>query len=406
MAATPSKTRNTKGDGSVRPILTASGKKAWRAALRYHDHAGTPVYASRTVATEAEAKHALKTFLAARAAGLKAPRRTYRVRDLMAEWLEGKRADVAAGKLSTATFVQYQYAVSRIVDGVGEGDDALKGLGTLEASRLHPEAVQGFLDRARQVYSPRTAALFRTALFGACKRAVRLRQLASNPVASTDSVRLTKRADHGVRAMTPEQAAKFLHHVEGDDLRALWALYVSLGLRRGEALGLKWSDYDRATGTLSIRRNRKKEGKAVVVGELKTAASVRDLPVGPGLAAILEAHRQRQLVERAEWLGKGERAEGEWIFTMGPGHPLDPDWVSWRFKVLAAEAGIGTWHLHECRHTAITLALKGGMPFEQVKKFAGHSSVRVTIDTYSHLASEDLRAGVDVLDALLHSSRS
>ncbi len=401
MADTPNKSRSRKGDGSVKLITTRTGQKVWRAALRFHDHDGRPVYTSRVAATEAQARQALKELRDARDAGIKAPRRTYKVADLMNDWLEGKRADVATGKLSVPTLLQYEYATTRVLHGLDDDD---KGLGHLEASRLFPETVQAFLDRARLHYSPRTAALFRTAMFGACRRAVRLRLLATNPVASADSIGVKPASgEGGVRAMSAEQVAKFLTVAEGDPLYALWAVYFSLGLRRGEALGLRWSDYDRASGMISIRRSRKKEGAKVVEGDLKTAASRRDLPVGPGLAAILEVHREQQLANRTAWLAKGARVDGDSMFTEGPGHPLDPDEISHRFKRICVEAGIGEWHLHETRHTAITLALRGGMSFDRVKRLAGHSSVRVTIDTYSHLGSEDLRQGVNALDSVLHS---
>ena len=184
-------------------------------------------------------------------------------------------------------------------------------------------------------------------------------------------------------------------------METLWVLLLSLGLRRGEALALRWSDFDPNSKTLSITRNRKKDGSKVVFGDLKTAASRRVIPLPEFLIESLEAHRTAQIAEKEYLLSLGVKWENpEAIFTNVWGHYLNPDSASRFFKSLTNKAGLGDWHIHELRHSAATFMRTKGVPLEVVADILGHSSIRITKDTYGHLTTERLRVGAAAMDSL------
>ena len=93
------------------------------------------------------------------------------------------------------------------------------------------------------------------------------------------------------------------------------------------------------------------------------------------------------------------------MFTTALGHWLDPDNASKLFKTVARRAGLDGWHMHELRHSAATFLLANGVPIEQVSRLLGHSSIRITSDTYSHLVTEHLRGATDAMGGYLESLR-
>ena len=182
---------------------------------------------------------------------------------------------------------------------------------------------------------------------------------------------------------------------------------LSLGLRRGEALALRWSDFDRKARTLSITRNRKKEGSRVTTGDLKTAGSRRVVPLPEFLVEALDAHKRAQTSEKEFLLSLGVSwADPEAMFTTVQGFYLDPDNASKLFKTVARKAGIGDWHLHELRHSAATFMLTRGVPLEVVADILGHSSIRITKDTYGHLTTERLKIGAAAMDEIFGQRHS
>jgi integrase len=184
------------------------------------------------------------------------------------------------------------------------------------------------------------------------------------------------------------EARIFLAHVEGERLDVLWKLYLTTGMRRGEALGQKWGDVDLDAGRLAVRRTLVAVGGKATWSEPKTAASCRVVSLDPGTIAALRDHRRRQLEERMA-VGGGYRDEGL-VFATVAGEPLHPDYVSNVFDRLVKASGVRRIRLHDLRHTAATVMLERGVPLKVVTERLGHSSTRITADLYQH-ASESMQ---------------
>ena len=122
----------------------------------------------------------------------------------------------------------------------------------------------------------------------------------------------------------------------------------------------------------------------MVFGEPKTARSRRLVHLDRATVGVLKAHRKVQLEERAQ-AGLGRPASDGLAFTDERGAPLHPNLVSRTFTRLAQEAGLPAIRLHDLRHTHATLSLQAGLHVKIVSEHLGHSSVTITLDTYSRL---------------------
>jgi len=168
---------------------------------------------------------------------------------------------------------------------------------------------------------------------------------------------------------------------------ARWTVAFTLGLRQGEALGLRWSDVDLETGVLTVRHSLGRvKGQGLVLGDVKSRTGERPIVLPKPLLAELKAHRTAQNTERL--------AAGSWwqdtdhVFANPDGRPIDPkaDWTAWR--TLLAAAGVHPVRLHAARHTAITMLLAMGVKPQVVKEIAGHakfSTTEVYIDKVDEL---------------------
>ena len=160
----------------------------------------------------------------------------------------------------------------------------------------------------------------------------------------------------------------------------------TLGLRRGEIIGLKWSDIELKDGavSLTIRRQLVRDKTGVHLSELKTKGSRRTLHLSAPLVDLLERHHHRQ---EAEALVRGEvwRNSEQLIFTSTLGTFLDPEDFGKRISAITKRAGLGHWSIHELRHTCASLLFAADVSLDAVADQLGHSSIHVTKDVYVHL---------------------
>lgn len=228
--------------------------------------------------------------------------------------------------------------------------------------------------------SPRSVRYAHSVLHLAFDRAVRRGYLPSNPAAT--KIAKPRQARRQPTIWTVEDAKVFLETVKDDRLFALWKLMLATGVRRGEALGLRWQDLDEDSGTNQVVQTVVVVGGKIKLSEPKTEASRRTLYTGPQLLEALRAHRERQDHERKEAVGAWQ-ASGL-IFTNTLGGPIDPNNLYDMFHDATERAGLPKIRLHDLRHTVATLALRENINPKLVQELLGHSSIQITLETYSH----------------------
>jgi integrase len=201
-------------------------------------------------------------------------------------------------------------------------------------------------------------------------------------------------------AWTPEHLRAFYASVAEDRWFAMWRLFASTGLRRGEGAGLRWSDVDLDAGRLTLVEARVKGNGGVVAGRLKGKRG-RSVSLDPATVAALRQWKAAQAAERLAW--PGEWAAGDLVFTHEDGTPLHPDSVTKMFKKRVAAAGLPWVKLHGLRHTHATIALGSGENIAFVAKRLGHSSVAITGDIYAHVTPEMDQQAASRVAALIDS---
>jgi integrase len=160
-------------------------------------------------------------------------------------------------------------------------------------------------------------------------------------------------------------------------------MLLSTGMRRGEAVGLRWADVDLDAGVASVRRSLTVVDGTTLVSEPKTAKARRQVALDVATVEALARWRTRQKAERLQ-LG-GDWVDTGYVFTKEDGNFLHPDNVMVVFRRLVTSAGVPAIRLHDLRHTSATLALAAGVHPKVVQERLGHSSIGITLDTYSHV---------------------
>ena len=250
---------------------------------------------------------------------------------------------------------------------------------------------------ARRPLSPTTVRRILATLNSSMSYAVRKRKLDRNPVTAADRPRSARTE---MKTWTADELGGFLDGAREHRLGPLFTVLATTGLRRGEALGLRWSDVDLGDGRLAVRQTLLAVNNRAQFGEPKTQRSRRTVDLDAATVAVLKVHRKAQLEERAE-AGLGRpRADGL-IFTDERGEPLHPNMVSRTFGKLVREAQLPTIRLHDLRHGYAALALQAGVHVKIVSERLGHSSVIITLDTYSHAIPGLQRDAAEKVAALI-----
>jgi integrase len=301
----------------------------------------------------------------------------------LTRWLETVKP-----KLRPMTFRSYQARVNQHI---------IPTLGLVPVQQLKPQEVQTFLNaKAATKLSPSTVRGIRAVLRAALQQGVKWQQLEYNAAALADPPRLPA---HESSYLTPDQAKTFLEAVKGDRLEALYRVAVSLGLRQGEALGLRWQDIDLEGGELRVSRALQRVNGRLELVEPKTKKSNRPVPLPAALVERLRQHRALQVGERLA-AGSKWREQG-FVFTTSSGIPLEGTKVTKDFQKALAKSGLPPMRFHDLRHSYASLLDAQGVGARTIMELMGHSQISVTMNLYTHTLPSVLREAADAVDRAL-----
>lgn len=302
-------------------------------------------------------------------------------------FLESWMRDVQEPRLSPATYQTYEgYIRNHIVPALGS-----KPLGQLTASDLRE-----FLGaKSREGKSAATVkqihAIIRSALQHAMREDLVPRNVAKLVVVSNP-------ARQEVEPLTPVEAKQLLRAAKGHDWEALWTLYIGLGLRRGEALGLRWGDVDLENGRLRVVQSLQRSRGELRLKSPKTDTSRRRVVVP---SFCIDALRRHQSSERVKLASLGLPIDPTTlVFTSQAGTPIEPRNVNRAFEALLKKAKLRRVKLHDLRHTCASLLLAEGVAPRVVMELLGHSAIAVTMNTYSHVIPALQDESAQRMDAL------
>jgi integrase len=192
--------------------------------------------------------------------------------------------------------------------------------------------------------------------------------------------RPSRRATPGIQSWDSDELRAFLQHVEGSRLDAIWRLAAMTGMRRGEVLGLRWSDVDLDAARLSVRQALVAVGYDVITSTPKSH-NARVIVLDAETVRKLRRHRRQQNDERAEW--GADYHDQDLVVAKENGDPIHPHTFSQSFERIIQRAGLRTIRLHDLRHTHASLALKTGVPVKVVSERLGHESPAFTLKPFT-----------------------
>ncbi len=370
-----------RGDGHIVTRETQSGTTY---QARWWDG---PKRRAKTFATEEQAEDHLRTVGRGKRAGTYAGESDLTVGELVTTYIQRGRY-----RWSTNTVATYTLLCKRQIG---------PHLGTRRATSLTPAEVQHWLDTLTDAVSPAVVENARTVLSGACREAVRLGILATNPVTGT-----TAPARDRVHRVTWNDAqVRRVLDTTRDDAR-LYAMYLvalTTGIRPGELRALMWDDLDIDTGVMTCQRTmtRTDTFRHIVGGTTKTKR-VRSIAIP---VVTMDALRACRADQRRRRLAADHWHDLGLVFDRGDGNPIAQQTVSNWHRATCNAADVPRCRLHDLRHCFATRALRAGVSVKVVADILGHSSVTTTLDIYSAVDVDMQRSAVEALAERVRTAR-
>jgi integrase len=257
------------------------------------------------------------------------------------------------------------------------GGTRLDEIGPRELNRLYGELLECGRRNGRGGLSATTVRYIHVILSGALADAVDLGVIDANPAARAKPPKAVGGATHEMRVWTAAQLFSFLEFVRLDAAYPAFRLAAMTGMRRGEVLGVRWSDIDLSNGQLVVRHTLISIAYEVVASTPKTHRP-RLVELDDETLSCLQAHHEHRSTRR-------QFADSDLLFTDVSGQPLHPDLFTQRFDRLVARSGLPRIRLHDLRHTHATLGLAAGVPVRVMSERLGHASPEFTMKQYMHV---------------------
>jgi len=289
---------------------------------------------------------------------------------------------------SVSTYEMYRIVIEKHV---------IPSLGHVRLQQLKPQQVQAFYTKKlNEGLGKKRVRAFHSVLHKALENAVKW-NLVSRNVCDLVNAPIPPRRE--IQPLSYEQAQRLLTSAHQHRLEALLTVAITTGMRRGEILGLHWQDIDLEKGSLQIQRTVNRVARhGVVVSEPKTNRSRRKITLPAFVIDVIKEHcvRQQQMKMKASdtWHENGI------VFCNIYGDYLDNTSLTRMFKKLLKDAELPNIRFHDLRHSAATILLSMGVHPKVVQELLGHSSISMTMDTYSHVLPSMQQEAMGKMDNL------
>ncbi|MET4808325.1 site-specific integrase [Limibacillus sp. MBR-115] len=241
--------------------------------------------------------------------------------------------------------------------------------------------------------APRTVGHVHRMLHKALHDAERAGTIYRNPAAIVSAPKVQKVP---VDVPSPETLQRFVETIRGDRLYPVLMLLYATGLRRGEALALRWADIDIERLFVTVNRSAVRVAGKTIIKPTKSGRG-RSVRLPSSLALVIEDHRKAQL---KEMMRKGYRNTEGLFITNTRGEVINPKAFTPRVRTLAEKAGVKL-SPHLLRHAHATLLLQAGVHPKVAQERLGHSTISVTLDIYSHVIQGMQDAAADATETAL-----
>ena len=308
-------------------------------------------------------------------------------------WLEVWMENYAKIKLGPSTFKTLQgFLKNHIKPQIGS--IPLAELTSLDLQKFYKHLLEGGrVDRIEakkkpKGLAPKTVRNIHQMICSAYNLAMEQKLVNKNP---TQGCALPKVEHKEMKTLTADQLSAFFREAKETGVYELYYLDLATGLRRGELLGLKWTDIDFDRGVLKIQRAISRQNGRVEEAPLKTKNAYRTLPLSADAIDVLKAQ-------------KNKVGSSEWVFPSPTGGPMSPDSVLHMLQRVLKRAGLPRIRFHDLRHTFATMALQNGVDVKTLSSMLGHYSAGFTLDTYAHVTTDAQLKAAQTMGNILSSA--
>lgn len=315
--------------------------------------------------------------------------------DYMEKWL-----DIIKSSVAVPTFASYSTTVKKIVAPYfREKEVTLKNLTAKD--------IQEFYLSELERVSPSSVIHYHANIHKALKYAVTIDLIPFNPA---DKVERPKKQRYIADYYRQEELERLLEASKDHPYSLLIQMTAFYGLRRSEALGLKWDAIDFERDTITIKHivtNAKIDGKCEIVcaDRAKTKSSLRSLPLVSNIREKLLALREQQKENRRACGNCYSKKYDGYVFVDAMGNIFNPRSVTANFSKLLEQNGLRHIRFHDLRHSCASLMVMNGVSMKQVQERLGHSTFSTTADIYAHLDYKSKQGSAGVIANLLGESK-
>jgi integrase len=305
------------------------------------------------------------------------------------------------GGVALRTWQDYRYHIEENINGI---------IGGIALGDLKPRDVDQWLKSLRdRGLGNRTVEYAQAVLRRALQFAVEWEIIDRNPAAArfraAKRKRIVRSGGPKIRFLDPKEARHFLDVAKGDRHETLYTLAITTGLRPEELYGLRWKDLDLENNRLTINqvvsKTRRKKGEDVPryeFGPPKTDKSRRTIDYPSFVAELLSS--ERQFVSENRRLAGDRWSEAGLVFPSQVGTPLEERNVLRRFQTMCEDNSLPKLRLYDLRHTHASLLIHEGVHPKKISERLGHSSIKLTMDTYGHLFEGSDRDSAEKMEKL------
>jgi integrase len=307
------------------------------------------------------------------------------VADFLQRWLQ----DYCKPNLSPRGYERYE-SVSRV--------HLIPALGHVPLTALKPEHLQRlYTAKLNSGLAARTVRYQHVILHKTLETAMKWGLVARNVADGVDVPR-ARRTE--IQTWDEGEVACFLEAAKGSPYYALFYTNLFTGMRRSELLALRWQDIDFLYSQVSVSRglHHLVDGSYVFT-QPKSVKSRRTISLTPSTSLLLQEHKAKKEFDH-RMLGILSQ-DSDLVFSTPDGKPLRPNTVSRAWASLAARCGVKVISFHAGRHTHASLLLRQNVHPKIVQERLGHSSIAVTLDTYSHVAPGLQEAAAQKFDDII-----
>lgn len=388
--------KRANGEGSISKYIVNGVNKGWRASISVgSDENGKYIRKQFYGKTQKEVKEKLEEFKKQMSLGALPSDDKLTLEHWYYTWL----FDYRIKDLKPKSFEKYEGIYRNYIKGSTIGKIKLKDLRATHLQKHYNELIDLYNKPVSTVKSLNTR--LKPCLAEAEKQGYIQKNYCKMVTLPKDNT--TKE----IKVLSSEQQKLFIKAIKGHNLEVLFLVALSTGLRLGEILGLKWSDIDFNTGTLTVNRtlqrvtqiDRNGNRESKVIEQLpKTKNSIRTIPIPKNILIKLKDYKVEQSKNR---LKLGDLySNNDYVFCDKLGYPIDDKRPARNLKSILTKFNIEPIKFHGLRHTYATRLFEANVPPKTVQVLMGHYDISITLDIYTHVMEDTKLEAVDKLNEI------